>query len=71
MPIFHWTILGLNTKRRTRLAAPLDMTGGTGLVAWDSWTTPLGFISDDSLLDLDGNGELDAGEPTGAAVLAV
>lgn len=52
-------------------ATSLAMDDGTGLVDWDDWTRPLGFLSEDSYLDLDGNGRPDADEPFAAPALAI
>lgn len=50
---------------------PFPMQGGTGLLAWDEFAEPLGFLSEGSYLDLDGNGRRDPGEPLAAPALAL
>ena len=49
----------------------LSVEGGTGLVGWDEFTLPIGFLSTGSYLDLNGNGQRDGGEPAGGPAAAV
>lgn len=49
----------------------LSVEGGAGLVGWDEFTLPIGFLSSASYLDLNGNGQRDRDEPAGAPAAAV
>lgn len=55
----------------TKDVAPLGAPGGTGLLAMDAYTEPLGSLSAGTYLDLDGNEVQTRGEPAGAPALAL
>jgi hypothetical protein len=50
---------------------PFRMDGGTGLVAWDRYTMPLGYLSERAYLDQDGDEHWTDDEPDGAPALAM
>ncbi|MEA2639090.1 MAG: hypothetical protein QOF51_484, partial [Chloroflexota bacterium] len=50
---------------------PLSIEGGTGLVDWDAYTQPIGYLSEGSYLDLNGDGAQGPGEPGGVPAIAV
>lgn len=50
---------------------PLPAAGGTGLLGWDEFTRPVAFLSDESYLDLDGDGRPGPADPTDAPAVAV